>query len=282
MTDAFHAYAHARIDALERDAKLLRPATWRERVLALEWLEEWLDASHDDEPLRIRAQSLRDRLADEQARLCETIRTEIRLGKGATALRPWWPAHIDDAEGYDHLDTLLGEIFAFAEPADAIAPLEPEMVFYQPTPVRHVFDLVERVGITEADVFVDLGSGLGHVPMLVSILTGARCIGVERDPVYVELARRSAASLRLDRVSFLAQDVREADLSRGTAFYLYTPFTGAILRDVLDALRREAERRTIQIITFGPCTSTVESEPWLMHVGPCEATLMAIFRPVRA
>jgi hypothetical protein len=42
------------------------------------------------------------------------------------------------------------------------------MVPYQPTPVRHILHLIAAAMVAEDDVFVDLGSGLGHVPLLVS------------------------------------------------------------------------------------------------------------------
>lgn len=269
---------HALIEAIERDRSLALPERLRERIRAIERLEEWLDDAAENHPLHAQAITLHARLAAAQRQLTETIRADIRRGNGAHALRRWSPGNdIDAEEKYDHLDALVGDILAFDEPSGQITPLEADMVFYQPTPVRHVFDLVERAGITGDDVFVDLGSGLGHVPMLVSLLTGAHCIGVEREPVYADLASRSAASLRLDKVSFEAQDVRAADFSLGTAFYLYTPFTGAILRGVLDALHREAERRAIQVITFGPCTNIVGSESWLAPVGSCDANRIAVF-----
>lgn len=272
--------SHALIDALERDSSLELPDALRERIHAMELLEEWLDDAPEVGPLFARVRALHTRLANVQRQLCEAIRADIRQGRGASALRRWSPGNeVDAAEGYDHLDALIGDVLAFDEPTDGIAPLEPGMVFYQPTPVRHIFDLVERAGITDADVFVDLGSGLGHVPMLVAILTGALCVGIERERIYAGLAQRCAESLQLDTVSFEAQDVREVDLSQGTVFYLYTPFTGAILRGVLDALRRESEERSFRIITFGPCTSVVESETWLTPVSPCEANRIAVFRP---
>ena len=279
MTHATRTYAHAMIDAFERDGALEEPMRLRERIRALEWLEEWLDESRGDEPLRIRVQSLHARLADVQARLCEAIRTDIRAGKGAAALQHWRPTLIDDAEGYDHLDGLMSDVFAFDEPGGAIAPLEPGIVFYQPTPMRHVFDLVEHAGIDANDVFVDLGSGLGQVPMLVAILTGAHCIGIERERVYVDAAQKSAQALQLHLVSFIAQDVRAADLSSGSVFYLYTPFTGSILRTVLDALRREAQRRPIRLVTFGPGTASVAAESWLHPAGDVCASRITVFRP---
>jgi len=79
-------------------------------------------------------------------------------------------------------------------------------------------------------------------------------------------------------LTFLQQDARVADLSDGTVFYLYTPFTGTILRSVLDALRQEAANREILVCTFGPCTPIVAKEPWLAAVDPIEVNRIAIFR----
>jgi hypothetical protein len=96
----------------------------------------------------------------------------------------------------------------------------------------------------------------------------------------VERARQCAQSLNLhlDRVSFLHQDARVADLSLGTVFYLYTPFTGSILRAVLDRLRREAATRPIRISSYGPCTSVIAEEPWLVAATAPEADRIALFR----
>lgn len=274
---------HACIEALAQDASLEQPEQLRQRVRAIELLEEWLEDAPGSDPLRARAQSLHARLCAAQQQLCAAIRREIRQGRGAEALRhSLSDGGVDATEGYDHRDALIGDVLAFDTPSDSITPLEPGMVFYQPTPVRHVMDMVARASITGSDVFVDLGSGLGHVPMLVSILAGARCVGVEREPVYVELAQRSADSLQLRDVRFIVQDVRDADLSQGTVFYLYTPFTGAILRTVLDALRDESARRAIRVITFGPCTDAVAREAWLHPDGPSEAGRVAVFHSMPA
>jgi hypothetical protein len=152
------------------------------------------------------------------------------------------------------------------------------MVFYQPTPARHVFDLIRRVGLAAHDVFVDLGSGLGHVPLLAAICTAAQCIGIEREAAYVDCFRRSAEALHLSRVTCIEQDARAADLSSGTVFYLYTPFTGAVMRSVLDGLRREATGRRIRIATYGPCTSVISGEPWLEVVGALDHRRVVLFR----
>jgi Histone methylation protein DOT1 len=154
-------------------------------------------------------------------------------------------------------------VLQFREPNEPNLHGVPEMVPYQPTPVRHILHLLETTALAEGDVFVDFGSGLGHVPLLVSMVTGVQSPGFEVQAAYVASAQECARSLRLNRVRFIPQDARKADLSSGTVFYLYSPFTGSILADVLDALRMESTRRSIKICSLGPCTLTVANETWL-------------------
>ncbi|MGO9435905.1 MAG: hypothetical protein ACLPH3_08045 [Terracidiphilus sp.] len=277
------------VERLENEPSFMEPSRLRERLEAL----DRLDACFPDVPrpiaagdteLHRRASAVRARLEAANSELYATIRSEIRRGAGSEALRRWvdFSPKIDEngldrGIGYDSLDELIRGVLPFEEPSDAPAPAEPEMVFYQPTPARHIFTLIGLTQLTAADVLVDLGSGLGHVPLLVSICTRARSVGIELEATYVERARQCAESLHLDRVAFINQDAREADLSEGTVFYLYTPFSGSILRCVLDRLRREAANRRIRICTYGPCTSVVAEERWLKTAAAPETDRIAVF-----
>jgi Histone methylation protein DOT1 len=182
-----------------------------------------------------------------------------------------------DYEEYDFLDEVIIGVLQFQEPATTTIQPAAEMVAYQPTPARHIFDLLKRTALTKDDVLVDVGSGLGHVPMLTSICTQARSVGIELEAAYVDYARRAAESLNLSRVTFIQQDARSADFSNGTVFYLYTPFTGTILRTTLELLRQQAERRPIRICTFGPCTSAIEAEDWVGAIGTVRSDRISIF-----
>jgi trans-aconitate methyltransferase len=155
------------------------------------------------------------------------------------------------------------------------------MVPYQPTPARHIFDLIDRTQPDEQDVLIDLGSGLGQVPLMVAACTGARSVGIEIEPAYVAHARKTANALHLQQATFLEGDARAADLSAGTLFYLYTPFTGTILRSVLDALHQQAASRPVRIGTFGPCTRVVSGEQWLSPIGTDDPRQLVIFRSHR-
>jgi Methyltransferase domain len=272
-------------EELERDNCLFKPSQLRERIEALDRFDfldlapgpgtdEAAGATYD------RARTIAARLEAANFAVYEAIRREVRLGRGAEALLKWLPASTGLAEqaGYDYLDEVVAGIFEFEEPATVNAHPAAEMVFYQPTPARHIFDLLSRTALTERDVLVDLGSGLGHVPLLTGICTKARSIGIEFEPEYVNSAQRTAERLLLKRVSFIQQDAQAADLTEGTVFYLYTPFRGKMLRSVLDSLRREAETREIRVCTYGPCTLTVADEEWMETSGPSQVDRISVFR----
>jgi histone methylation protein DOT1 len=279
------------IEELEQDRSLDEPERLRERIEAVDRLDIYLpdgrspvlDANSADADFHLRARSLYTHFESANFELYQTIRGEIQRATGPYRLLRWvpdrtgGPADLAKGDGYDYLDELISGVLDFEEPdAEGVAPAQ-DMVFYQPTPARHIFDLIDRIALTERDVLVDLGSGLGHVPLLVSICTSARSIGVEVEAAYVDCARRCAERLNRNNVTFLQQDARFADLSSGTVFYLYTPFTGNVLRTVLDRLQREAIGREIRICAFGPCTPIIAREPWLESLGVLEADRVAIF-----
>jgi len=252
------------LDDLQQDQALREPDQLARRLAALEQLEQLLFHHHGPPAWRGRAAAFAAELEAINQQLYRRVRDAVRRGNGADTLSAWAASlrKTGDGEGYDALDALVGGMLDLQEPG-AVVQLEAEMVFYQPTPARHIFDFIAGAQIGEHDVVMDLGAGLGQVVLLTAICTRAPCIGVELQPAYVASARACAQALNLRNACFIARDVRQADLSAGTVFYLYTPFTGSILRAVLALLRQEAQRRAIRLCTFGPCTATVANEPWL-------------------
>jgi hypothetical protein len=286
---------HTLVTELEQDRSLDEPDRLRQRIEALDRLEAYLPDGQGQGAaagptigagLYHRAKAISAKLEGINCELYRVIRREIQRGAGRDWLLRWAPASGRDGggvsrvngEGYDYLDVLICGVLQFDEPDAEVAEPAAEMVSYQPTPARHILDLIGRAALTERDVLVDIGSGLGHVPLLASICTGVRSVGIELHATYVDCARRSARELGLTNVTFIQQDARAADFSSGTVFYLYTPFVGTILSAVLDSLRREAAGREIRICTYGPCTPTVAEERWLEAVGTVEIDRTAIFR----
>jgi hypothetical protein len=305
LTDALQRL----VAQLENDPSLLEPNQLRRRLEALDRLDAYFpnttEAAFDAESigpeLYRRARAICAKLEAANRELYQAIRCEIQRGSRPDSLlqcvHPSPPApslntpSLDiaspeikdmrgpaDGLGYDYLDELLSGFFQFEEPGAARIPRDPEKVFYQPTPARHIFSLIRLTALTAADVLVDLGSGMGHVALLVSICTPARSTGIELEAAYVERAQQCAQRLNLNKVTFLQQDARVADLTAGTVFYLYTPFTGSILSAVFNRLKREAATRRIRICSYGPCTAVIANEPWLEAATTPEPNRIALFR----
>src|SRR5580692_9690808 len=171
-----------------------------------------------------------------------------------------------DKPEYDDLDVFVNRWLGGRKMPVPRLELAPEMVEFYKTPAQVVVELVERVGFGPGDVFVDLGSGLGQVVMLVHLLTGVRALGVEIEPAYCAYARRCAAKLGLAGVSFVAADARVADLSAGTVFFLFTPFKGEVFSQVMERVRLVALGRRVRVIGYGPCTEEIARLDWLRRV----------------
>lgn len=285
---------HDLLSGLETHSSLMQPEQLQERLEVL----DALDAAFGDfesgpfqnaRNVRMysRIKAIRTRLEAINAELYHSIRSEIMHGAQPYALRRWIqrPANREDKEtptpglAYDCRDEVLSGILQLREPSQTNLRPAREMVFYQPTPVRHILRLMEASALSEADVFVDLGSGLGHVSLLVSLLAGVESRGIEVEAAYVASAQECAQRLHQSRVRFIHGDARTADLAVGTVFYLYSPFIGSILMDVLHRLRTESAMRPIRICTLGSCTSTVAKESWLAAAALPDPNQVTVFRP---
>ncbi len=216
-------------------------------------------------------QSLRDEMAG-SLNPTATLHRQISLYAGSGTRR--------DAVGYDDLDVLINGLFGIDTEPEETRPLKPGMIGYQATPARFILELVERHPLGPDDVFYDLGSGVGRVALLVGLLTPAQVRGIEYDPGHCAYARQCAQRLPVPRVRFINADAREADLSDGTVFFMYTPFRGDLLQAVLKRLKCDAQRRPITIATYGPCTLDVAQLDWLERSGSGEPDdrHLALFR----
>jgi SAM-dependent methyltransferase len=151
---------------------------------------------------------------------------------------------------------------------------------YLPCSVDAVLRIVDQAKITNRDVFVDVGSGLGRAAMLTHLLTGATVIGLEIQHHLVRAARELAVRSNLDlkKVSFALGDAAElvGELATGSVFFLYCPFGGARLDRVLGALESFARTRPIRVATVD---LPVPPRSWLEPAGPAGGDV-AVYRCV--
>jgi hypothetical protein len=273
------------IESIENLKTLYEEQTFDDRADAIDFIDfhvidridQLLTEINPDEELLIlrhQANNLKLRLENVNIHLFKRLRQSISSGIcTGKAFKNEIDKYItDDPDeqslspeiGYDNLDMFINGIFPINNAPVETMEREPEMVYYQKTPSRIIFELVKKAHFTKNDVFYDLGSGLGHVCMLVNLLSEIRSIGIEFEPEFYNYSKYCAAELNLKNVEFINSDVRSADFSDGTVFFMYTPFTGSILETVLDKLRELSRKRIIRIFTYGPCTIEIAKQTWLI------------------
>jgi hypothetical protein len=162
-------------------------------------------------------------------------------------------------------------------PRPSSTPPGPHGIGYHASGVAAILRMLIEVPVVAGDVLVDLGAGLGKVVLLTRLLAGATARGVETQPALVRRAREAAARLGLQDVTYVQGDAREADVADGTVFYLYAPFTGPILVEVMDRLRSVATRRAIVVCTLG--VDLEREAPWLVR-RPLDSFWLAIYDSV--
>jgi hypothetical protein len=283
------------IQAIESDGALLEETNFAGRSEAIDFLDFHIidringllaQGSHPDELelLRARAARIKASLERIDTSLFERVREEIAAGVRCGSFERIIRGLLDNAaatneQGYDVLDTFVNGLFSDQPlPAETKA-LMPRMVSFHKTPVRVVIELIRLAEMGGDDVFVDIGSGLGQVVLLVNLFTGAKGRGIEYEPAYCAYAGAIASRIRLSDTEFVNADARDGDYSKGTVFFLYTPFEGRMFQDLLRLLQNESLARVIRIFTYGPCSAKVATENWLRCVNgiPDDPYLLCLF-----
>lgn len=160
---------------------------------------------------------------------------------------------VTDREAF--VDTLL----AIPEAPPDQPDLPRGAVPYLPAGVDEVLALVAEIPLRPQDHFVDLGAGLGRVVLLAHLLSGAKASGIEIQAALVAAATHCAQDMGLSQVHFHCGDAASSPLD-GSVFFLYSPFTGATLRTVLDRLAGLSAQRPLVIATVG---LELPGEAWL-------------------
>ncbi len=93
---------------------------------------------------------------------------------------------------------------------------------YLATPEDVVSRMLELAKVGPEDVVLDLGCGDGRVVIAAARDCGARGLGVDIEPYWIEQSRANAAAAGVeDRVHFSHGDALETDLGAATVVFLY-------------------------------------------------------------
>ena len=258
----------------EQDPAVFSERYFEDRADIIEEIDFQLDVS--DQVLRgsaelnqlyDRMKTLKSRLRDVDRNLFLRLRNRIKDdGLRQSAFKNLVNEFVrfdGDDRGYDNLDLFINGLFSDLPVPEPLRDREPGMVYYQKTPARIVFEMADYCVHDAEEIFVDIGSGLGQVVILMQLLTGMTSTGIEFEPSYCQYARGCASALGLPETHFINENALQADYSKAKIFFLYTPFVGAMMQQVLELLRNESLKRTFHVFTYGPCSAVLAKQGWL-------------------
>lgn len=155
-------------------------------------------------------------------------------------------------------DHLVEEILDIAYPPLTDWQLPSDAVPYSPSGLSEILFTLDNAELNAHETFVDLGSGLGKVVLLVALLSGAQAHGVELDPRLVAGSRDAAVALGLHNAHFIEADIRVAALPKADVFYMFIP----VLRSSEIARRLAPSAAERRFSLFAPALD-LQALPWL-------------------
>jgi SAM-dependent methyltransferase len=130
---------------------------------------------------------------------------------------------------------------------------------YHPSGWITLHQLFRRLDVSERDVLLDVGSGMGRVLLVAARHPFKRVIGVEQNPEMTEIARRNVERhrrwLRCKDVELVTGDVLDWEIPDDlNLVYLYAPFPDHVLERFVERLLASIDRcpRDVRLIyNFG-------------------------------
>ncbi len=93
---------------------------------------------------------------------------------------------------------------------------------YVPTPVEVVDRILDLANVSSDDVVYDLGCGDGRVVIEAARRIGARGVGIDVEPYWIDESRRHADAAGVsDLATFTCADATRVDLRLATVIYMY-------------------------------------------------------------
>lgn len=143
-------------------------------------------------------------------------------------------------------------------------------IHYIPSPYRDIFDVLKTAKLTSDDVFTDLGCGLGRVVFAASWAGARRAAGVELVSWLADGAAENRRRCKLDGrdIEFFERNAVDHSLVDTTLLYMFHPFGGQILAEVLEKARADRKAagatRPLRIAYVNPvCDEVLAGSGWM-------------------
>lgn len=164
---------------------------------------------------------------------------------------------------FDDADVFVRELFALNSVPERSSKLAKYCREYEPTPIRLVLNGLSRIDLKEGDVFVDVGTGLGIIPITVGFYYGIRAIGIEIEESFVKAGSEVVSRMSLKDIEIRCEDANRASFSDGSVFFFFSPVEKNILENICRKLSTEAESRTIHILSLFDSSRVFLEQEWL-------------------
>jgi SAM-dependent methyltransferase len=152
---------------------------------------------------------------------------------------------------------------------DEFGLAEQDRVYYIPANWRTLRRSLRRNEVTDSDVFIDLGCGMGRMVIEAARYPFQRVIGVELAPELHEIAGQNVKTTKLPLlckdIELVRSDVLDYDIPDDvTVVFMNNPFRGEIFASVVRKLiaSADARPRPIRLIYGNPV-----EEPMLLDTG---------------
>lgn len=144
--------------------------------------------------------------------------------------------------------SLLLLIFALLILLSAIWPPDSPWSPWWKTDRKTSSAIIKLAKITKKDVVYELGSGDGEFCLFVAKKVGAKCVGIEIDPLRHYQSRLRAKFQKTgDGVNFLRKDFKKVNVSPATVVYFY--LVPKAIERILPKLKKELRPGT-RIISY--------------------------------
>ncbi len=162
-----------------------------------------------------------------------------------------------------NLDLLIDCVFGVDVETTRIPNDRRGMVHLERTPASAVIEFIDKLNLTGAETLFDLGSGLGHVVYVFQLLTDIHCVGIEIEREYYSTAMNVVRRMNLSRVRFVNKDVQETEFGDCDIFFMFSPFFGQVLENVLKQIKKLSHRKPITLCSYGNSTPAIGDQDWL-------------------
>lgn len=141
-----------------------------------------------------------------------------------------------------------------------------ERVAYQGSRYDEIREVLRIVNPRQSDVVYDLGCGYGRQSLYGALTTDSMYKGIEIVARRLQAPQKAKDKFSIGNVSFISSDVLQQDISDGTIFYLFNPFSNQTLTTVLSNLFIVAQTKTINVASVAIWDNPSDAPGWLTPI----------------